>query len=149
MTRKTDTTGLVTPGRYVDHQEGLYHSIILSQSQYFDQKYNIYKPLIRFCQKFYWWKTQVLCAEYYSCASMLTNFLKSHGQTVSRFDDSVDKTPRWSQLYRRATRSHYLDDDDDDDYDVVVGGGVVDCGGGWWCWWYIKTTVGHQYNQIH
>ena len=25
---------------------------------------------------------------------VLTNFLKSHGQTVSRFDDLVDKTPR-------------------------------------------------------
>ena len=25
---------------------------------------------------------------------VLTNFAKSHGQTVSRFDDLVDKTPR-------------------------------------------------------
>ena len=90
MTRKTGTTGLVTPGRYFD-QEGLYHSIIVSQSQYFDQKLNIYKPLIRLCQKFLLMKDK---SSALNIILVLTNFLKSHGQTVSRFDDLVDKTPR-------------------------------------------------------
>ena len=71
MTRKTGTTGLVTPGRYFD-QEGLYHSIIVSQSQYFDQKLNIYKPLIRLCQKFLLMKDK---SSALNIILVLTNFL--------------------------------------------------------------------------
>ena len=88
MTRKTDTTGLVTPGRYIDHQEGLYHSIILSQSQYFEKKIYIYQIVSEvFIDERHKFSVQNIIL-------VLTNFLKSHGQTVSRFDDLDDKTPR-------------------------------------------------------
>ena len=124
MTMKTDTTGLLTPGRYFDQQEGLYHSIIPTQSQYFDQKLNIYKPLIRLCQKFILMKdTSPRCGILFLCWQIFSKVTVKlcQGLMIWSIRHPGDHSSTVVPLV------HTILDDDDADVLVVV---VVVVGGG-------------------